>query len=430
VRLLKAVDRFRGKRKTRLSALNRTALEAELRRERVSEYRRLEVSMSSFHGSSVLATILLVGAAVAATAQPVSGGAVIVSDTALTPAVKTIPVGSGVVWTNRGARAHNIASNKGVLPAFAFSLAPASSQRVLFARTGRYPYTEDGSIQGTVIVVAAAGQGTAPGRGTAPGQEATDTASADGCRHPMVYHYDVRVTQSLSIDGQLRAGNGSLIPGNFKLVLDSNAHWLNLPLEVKRCEDHIEFTIAANTSGEFNETESWNDTTQTYVKGLELSPCQVTAAFSTHAGAALGGNYNSRSGIANFSFQTYLYGKGSGHDAVWAQHNFCPVGTGAHFSDANVDIRRRQSDDPHPWFTPSHKGVGGMEFAVEGTYLNLNFRHKTATEIPFPLDVLSAGRDFKFDSGVQTGSYDRGRGEATGNLSTHLTVTFTAVPGG
>ncbi len=415
--MFKAADGFTRTRKTILSALNRTALEAEHRGTRISEYRPTGGEHVFSHGSSVIATILLVGAAVAATAQPVGNGTVIVSDTALTPAVETVPVGTVVVWTNRGARAHSIASNKGVLPVFAFSLASASSQRVPFTQTGRYPYTEDGSIQGTIIVV------------TAAGQEATDAAGADDCHHPTVYHYDVLVTQSLSIDGQLREGNGSFMPGKFSLKLDSKAHWSNLPLEVKRCKEHTNILINSNTSGEFNETETWNDTTHYENDGAR--PCQFTTAFSSQALVSLGGNYTYRTGIANFSFHTKDYTNATnslGHDAVWAQHNYCPVGTGTPVSHANTDVRLRISSDPHPWFAPSLDAVGGFDYAVEGTTMTLRSNHKTVTEIPFPLDVLSAGRDFKFDSGQHNGTYDRR--ESTGNLSTHLTVTFTGVPGG
>jgi hypothetical protein len=341
------------------------------------------------------------------------------------------------VWTNHGTRTHRIASNKGVLPTFAFSLGPATSQRIPFTRTGRYPYSEDGAVQGTVVVVAAAGSPATP-VGAVPEQEASSAPVAD-CRHPPIYYYDVRIKAQLTLDAQLRNGKGDTVPGSFKHTIDWKAHWSKFPLTVAHCENYVEFTAYNDTSGDFDYASTWNDTTQIF-SDFTVPACRFATSYHTKGLASFLGLFYQK-GRANFSFTggrfNSLAAPFSGHDETYAELHQCPhhedggkVLSDEH-SGAPTDIRGpRDSSGTSPWFTPSLRPVGGVDFAANATNAALFIRNATSPPVPFPLGVLSAARDFTFDSGEQSASYsDRGNPGAFGNLTTRVTVTFARVPG-
>jgi plastocyanin len=109
--------------------------------------------------------------AIASPTALAADAAVSMRDFAFSPGTVEIRVGDSVTWTNRDAVEHTATGSNGAFDTGL--LGEGESFSVTFVRAGTYRYlcTPHPSMTGTVVVLAASGQGRPPNTDTAPATE-------------------------------------------------------------------------------------------------------------------------------------------------------------------------------------------------------------------------------------------------------------------
>jgi plastocyanin len=306
------------------------------------------------------------------------------------PAEKVVALHASVTWVNGDKRAHRIASDKHVWPAFVLHYGGRHS--VKFNRIGRYPYKVDGKAKG-VIVVGGGGGGAGGGNGTT------------------LIHYDVHVTGHAADTRTYTGETFAPRNGTVTETLDWDTTFANATL--KRVAESGTFAIVNNgggfAHGASNATYTYNET-----RGDFYGPCRGTLTFSalqTHL--ALSGSHST--GGTAFTFWSQL-------DIEAGTRMLTEINDRT--EEACAPSRGGSAKSVPEW--PGDDFVAqGLTFSPHNDLLELNAQRKDSSKTLWsPLAQLAAGNPFTIESQLVTRNDACGDGcQAQYQVQLHADVT-------
>jgi hypothetical protein len=312
-----------------------------------------------------------------------SSPSVTIADGTISPSIVSVAAGGSVLWTNRGSRQHAIVAVGNGFPAF--SLAPEGTRSVPFGKPGKFPYLMDGTVQGTVFVVATgggAGEGT-KGDGQSP-------ASSTSCL--TINRYDVRV--AVHRDSTPLNGKGQAT------VIDWNAGWV-APMYIDRCPGlGLPMLITARPAamsgsrgyplympgGQFDTTIDLTETGCHYTYTAHLPAVMAVAAIYDHT-------WQSFDFLGGEDFKT---DKAASAADFEREKDTRVAACGAHLGAGRTAHYTPIGDAAMPL-----DGFNGM--LIGDNQLHLTFKVPPNSPVDSPiLDALVAGKGFNYDTGMQT----------------------------
>lgn len=292
---------------------------------------------------------------------------VTIADGVLTPSGVAIPAGGSVLWTNRGTRQHEIVAQRSAFPAF--RLAPGGARSVAFMQPGQYPYLLDGVVKGIILVIVRTG----PIGTSGPYTGSSSSSDREGCGHPIIYPYDVRVAVH-------REATES---GTTTTLSDWKASWV-APMSVEHCGTVTTVTIAHTAPVDTKLHGGQSDIRFTWTQGS----CHFTVSRKFQAAMAIQDGISvSSDGQSNFDFLFEIEDRGG-------------------LSVATTDAKHQACDDKAQaayHLMSLTTTVNGIDTMASDTNLVLFFvTPPTVSPVGAAiLTALASGNGFNFDTGEQ-----------------------------
>ena len=327
-----------------------------------------------------LAVLAACGVAVAG-ATGMRAARVTLTDTTVTPTVVRVGVGSAVVWTNRGAHRHRVASTTGVWGAFV--LGTGASHSVTFRKAGAYPYRVDGKRPGVVLVLASL--------------PATSTGTGSFLKP---YHYRVTVHVVTHFDRADADGKDSN-------DVEWRGTWPDVVVKVGVNGADITAATTALAKGRIDAQDAWS-----HSDPKTGGPCSDTYQDSTPAQLSLNGNTHRPT--VHF---------------VLGQLGPSPVDTFLRkvAEQQQGECKGFGTSGPQSWnlgdLSRKLLGPSGLTADPDEGLLMLSLESRRAPT-PYPLDLLAHHDSFQFQT--EPAPQQRTSGGETVTGTAEVTVAFTA----